>query len=146
MRRYLVSAGVFFTSLILAGSEAAQDSLSDDLQFFSDLTTRPLAQRALRWECSPSVRYVCTAEGCERKPSLVSVRLDLAEKTYARCDNKGCDSYPMTFSTGGIFTTVSLPASGSAFLKIVNDGSQYIEVASVGLAVHQNFGACKPSR
>ena len=73
------------------------------------------------------------------------MRLDLAENTYGRCDSKGCDSYPMTFSAGGIFTTISLPGSGSTFLKVVNDGSQYLEVASLQLAVHQNFGACKPS-
>jgi hypothetical protein len=77
---------------------------------------------------------------------LVSVRLDLAEKTYARCDSKGCDSYSITFSASGIFTTVSVRGSGSTFLKVLNDGSQYVEVASLHLAVHQNFGACKPGQ
>ena len=133
-------------ALIFAGPVASQDSLSEDLKRLRGLMTLPLAQRAPQWECIPSVRYVCTPEGCERTPALVSVRLDLVENTYARCDSKGCDTYPMTFSVGGIFTTVSLPGRGSTFLKVLNDGSQYVEVASLHTAVHQNFGACKPSR
>ena len=131
-------------SLAVIGSATAQDFLFEDLQQLTGLVSRPLAQRALQWECTPSVRFVCTAEGCGRSPAVVSVRLDLGEKTYARCDNKGCHAYPMTFSAGGIFTNVTLPGSGT-FLKVVNDGSEYVEVASLHLAVHQNFGVCKPS-
>lgn len=138
-------------AIVLLGSAtgvpaAGQDSLSKDLQVLSDLMARPLAQRGLRWQCVPSVRYVCTAEGCEHSPAVVSVRLDLSKRTYSRCEKEDCDSYPMTFSSSGIFTTFTLPGSGSTFLKVVNDGSEYLEVASLQLAVHQNFGTCRPSR
>jgi hypothetical protein len=56
-----------------------------------------------------------------------------------------CDTYDMKWSSGGIFTTMTLPASGETFLKALNDGSQYVEVVSLWLAVHQNFGKCTPT-
>ncbi len=140
MRLYIF----LLAALLPAASACGEDSLSDDLQALTDLATRSLSDRALQWECVPSVRYVCTSEGCERNPGVVSVRLNLGENTYARCDSKGCDSYPMTASAGGIFTSVSLPGSGGTFLKVLNDGSEYVEAASLHLAVHQNFGTCKP--
>ena len=140
---------VIAASVIFTGPVASQDSLSDDLKLLTDLMARPLAARALQWECTPSVRYVCTPEGCEQNPYLVSVRLDLAEKTYARCDPpkfNACETYPMIFSADGIFTTFNQPSSGSTFLKVLNDGSQYLEVVSLLISVHQNFGACRSSR
>jgi hypothetical protein len=131
-------------ALLPAASACGEDSLSDDLKALTDLATRSLADRALQWECVPSIRYVCTPEGCEQNPGMVSVRLNLGDNTYARCDSKDCDSYPMTVSSSGMFTIISLPGRGGTFLKVLNDGSQYVEAASLHLAVHQNFGACKP--
>lgn len=133
-------------ALIFIGAAAAQDSHSKDLELLSDLMTRPLAQRSLHWMCIPSLQYVCTSEGCERIAALLHVNLDLEKKTYARCEGKGCDTYPMSFEASGIFTTVNLLGSGGTFLKVVNDGSEYVEVTSLHLAVLQNFGACQPSR
>lgn len=142
MREY--SAIVILSAVAIAASSAAEYPTAEDRQALADLMSRPLAERAIRWECSPSARYVCTPEGCERSPGVVSVRLNFAENTYARCDSKGCDSHSMSFSAVGIFTRISLPDSGSTFFKVLNDGSQYVEVASSQLAINQNFGACKP--
>jgi len=137
---------LLLAALLPAASACGEDSLSDDLKALTDLATRSLEDRALKWECVPSARYVCTSEGCERNPGGVSVRLNFRDNTYDRCDSKGCDSHPMTAAAGGIFTSVSLPGSGGTFLKVLNDGSQYVEAAALHLAVHQNFGACKPMR
>jgi hypothetical protein len=138
----MIRTALALAALLLAAC-AAEDAVSDDARDLAQLTSRPLAQRALRWECTPSVLHVCTSEGCKRTPATVSVRLDLEKNTYARCDEAGCDSYPMTFSKSGIFTIVNLPNNGSTFLKVVNDGSEYLEVQSLILAVFQSFGTCK---
>lgn len=140
MRLYIFLLAALFP----AASAFGEDSVSDDLQALTDLATGSLADRALQWECVPSVRYVCTSEGCERNPGVVSVRLNLGDNTYARCDSNGCDSYPMTVSSSGIFTIISLPGNTGTFLKVFNDGSQYVEAASLHLVMHQNFGSCKP--
>ena len=109
------------------------------------LMSQTLTQRGSQWECTPSVRYICTSEGCQRNPPLVFVRLDLAEKTYSRCDSAGCDTFPMTFSVSGIYTTFNDPSGGSTFLKVLNDGSEYLEVVSAMNAVYQYFGVCRPT-
>lgn len=86
---------------------ASQDSLSKDLKVLTDLTTRPLAQRSARWQCVPTVFHSCTSEGCKSLTPVVSVRLDLAERTYTRCEKTDCVTYPLTFTAGGIFTTAT---------------------------------------
>ena len=131
-------------ALLFLGTAATAQDL-DDFQAMTGLMTRPLAKRALQWECTPAIRFVCTSTGCEKQRGVVSVRLNLAESVYSRCDNKGCDSYPMTFSSEGIFTTVILPGRGGTFFKVVNDGSEYLEIATLHLVSHQYFGTCKPS-
>ena len=46
----------------------------------------------------------------------------------------------MLYSGSGIFTAAR--ANGGTFLKVLNDGSQYVEVVSLHLAIHQSFGKC----
>ena len=52
---------------------------------------------------------------------------------------------PATFFVDGIFTTASIPDRANSFVKIVNDGSEYIEVVSLAFNIFQNFGTCKPA-
>jgi hypothetical protein len=73
----------------------------------------------------------------------VSVQIDFPKKTYARCDTIGCDNYGLASEASGIFTIINIPGGG-AFFKVVNDGSEYVEVASLHLAVQQTFGTCQP--
>jgi hypothetical protein len=62
-------------------------------------------------------------------------------QSYARCDEKGCDSHVMVAQKSGIYTILELPASG-AFMKVENDGGEYVEVASLGNSLITNFGSC----
>ncbi len=143
-------------ALIIAGPVAAQDS-KPNLSQIPDFMSRPLAQRALQWVCTPSVRYVCFAEaGCSQISHTGSVHLDLAKKIYARCGSpelKNCVTFPLRFEAQGAFTYVDEPISGTTFLEVLNDGSQYVEVVAgyhseriSGFSVLQNFGSCKPRR
>ena len=91
-------------AVFISGSVAAQDSRFRG-SWRSDLIAQTLNQRSTRWVCSPSELYVYAPDGCKRSPGLGSVHLDFANKTYARCDSKGCDTHAMTFSAGGIYTT-----------------------------------------
>jgi hypothetical protein len=137
-------AALLVVVLAFAGSAGGQDPTDAEIRAMLDesvdLGLRPLAQRGEKWECVPAHRFVCTREGCERDSGRVSVRLDFGANTYSRCDEKGCDTYPMLYSGSGIFTTAR--AHGGTFLKVLNDGSQYVEVVSLHLAIHQSFGKC----
>ena len=83
--------------------------------------------------------------GCEQAPeNTVWMELDFESGTYSRCDPKGCDIYTVTYSSGGVFTTVRLSQVGT-LLKVVNDGSEFIDVATVGVAVITSFGTCQPN-
>ena len=146
MNRFTIAAFCLMMAASVYSRTIPDEEVQELLESLTTLTSQRLAQRASQWECTPSVRYVCTSEGCQRHPPLVFVRLDLAEKTYSRCDSKGCDTFPMTFSAGGIYTTFNQPSSGSTFLKVLNDGSEYLEVVSSLNTVYQYFGACRPSR
>ena len=59
------------------------------------MTLRPLRSRLDRMSgpAEPIARYVCGADGCDSAPALVTVKLDFAAGTYARCDAIGCDTY-----------------------------------------------------
>ena len=74
----------------------------------------------------------------------VWIEFDLASKIYQRCDEKGCDDYAMTYSRSGIYTVVTV--GGGTFLKVLNDGSDFAEVVSLGTAVWNGFGVCAPQR
>ncbi len=101
----------------------------------------PFAARSTVWTCRPIARYVCAADGCVSAPALVSVWLNFAAGTYARCDAKGCDTYDIErIEAGRVFSHVTV-VPGLLF-KVVNDGSAYTEVATAGLVSHVNHGRC----
>lgn len=106
------------------------------------LVGRGLADRGQGWRCEPGARFVCSREGCQALEYRVWVNLDFPGRRYERCDSKGCDGYEMTYSVGGIFTTVTLTGHPGTFLKSVNDGSEYLEVATLGTAAYASFGRC----
>ena len=94
------------------------------------------------WTCLPDTRYVCGAEGCAAAPALVSVVIDLAANTYARCDAQGCDTYKIEGAVqAGAFSHL-LVMPGLIF-KAANDGSAYTEIATLGLVSHVNHGRCE---
>jgi len=67
--------------------------------------------------------------------------LDFDRKTYSRCDNKGCDQYPMVAVPSGAFLNVVY--NPSAIFKATADGSAYVEVATLGLVTYSQFGTCR---
>jgi len=108
-----------------------------------DLSSKDMAQRAEEWLCQPTTMKTCSQKDCKDAQPSIWTKINFKEKKYSRCDSKGCDSYEMVYSKSGIYTTIEIPGSG-AFLKSLNNGEDYIEVATIGVAAIQYFGACKP--
>lgn len=102
----------------------------------------PMYDRADQWRCSPTTARMCSSEGCRDSAPSIWVDLDFTKRTYARCDKQGCDTRAATVSSGGVVTSVTL--AGGTFLKSLNDGSEFIDVASSSTTAFINTGHCRP--
>jgi hypothetical protein len=72
------------------------------------------------------------------------VNLDFDSLSYERCEQAGCDGYAMEVQRSGAYTVVTLLGRGATFLKVLNDGSESVEVASLGTGVIVYHGRCVP--
>ena len=106
-----------------------------------ELTARALYERAPRWRCAIVQQYHCTEHGCREVPPTVTIVLDFARRRYERCDANGCGRHSLSVRTGGIYTTLS-PGPGT-FLKVVNDGSRFVEVTSAAMETFTGYGRCE---
>ena len=109
-----------------------------------ELASRSLSDRASQWQCRPESRNDCGPDGCTEMEPTVWVNLDFDSLRYARCDQAGCDDYLMEVNPSGIYTTLTLPLNAGTFLKVVNDGSESVEVVSLGTAITVYHGRCTP--
>jgi hypothetical protein len=138
----------FLAALLLLASPAAADGIDPEPEpSYGDvllLYGKGLAGRAPLWRCEPVRKLACGREGCADGRDLARVTLDFARGAYRRCDRKGCETRPMTHRVSGIFTLVE-PGGGGAFLKAVNDGSEYVEAVSEKGGAALSFGACAPA-
>jgi hypothetical protein len=102
---------------------------------------RPLADRASRWRCDIAKRFICTSAGCRQGRSGGTwVLLDFRDGSYQRCDAKGCDRYALLYTAGGIYTTAS--GGLEIFLKVLNDGSEFLESLAAGTSAFLGYGRC----
>lgn len=96
---------------------------------------------AEEWYCSPTVKFYCERKGCKNIQPTVWVTLDFSTQSYGRCDKQGCDQYSMTSSVSGIY--ILAVAQGGTILKMMNDGSEFVEVVSLGTTTYISFGSCE---
>lgn len=99
-----------------------------------------------KWKCTITYQEVCSSEGCKNVKPSVWIELDAPMKAYRRCDKKGCNSNIMECSRSGIYTVCSGDTNHSFFIKILNDGTKFLEVASSMLGAFNGFGSCKPQK
>ena len=138
MKRFVCSVAILFGLVAQAASQPGTDS-----KRLADLFGTKLADRSPKWRCDVTTQYVCSDQGCEQGRPTVWINIDFPANRYQRCDAKGCDAYSMQASAAGIYTTLALPQNG-AFLKVINDGSAFVEVTSLGTGTLSGFGQCLP--
>ena len=146
----VVMIGVLIPSLTLGQAPEQQQpqqrsedaELREGLRLMVELTSRSLSDRASQWQCRPESGNVCGSGGCTETEPTVWVNLDFDGLRYGRCDPKGCSDNLMEVNRSGIYTTVT--STGGTFLKVVNDGSESVEVVSLGTAVWVYHGRCTP--
>lgn len=149
----LTITGTAFSQPDITGPPASRSATdgsaeeSSDLNALIDLlklTGKSLGDHSPKWRCVPSSKFVCSQAACKPVQPTVVVLLDFPMQTYQRCDEKGCDTHHLEKSFSGIFT-VAAPSAG-AFLKALNDGRSYVEVATLGFDVHLSYGACSTAK
>lgn len=137
--------GVLGAFYLHPGNAQQGDGLRENLERLGKLASEGLHHRASKWRCEAAAKFHCSTKGCEEGAITVWVNLDFPARRYERCDAKGCDEYQMTYSTAGIYTTV-WPEGRSTLLKVLNDGNEFMEVASLGRGAFISFGRCTPGR
>ena len=92
--------------------------------------------------CAIDQKFHCDpGEGCRRISSGSSYnRIDLERRTFARCDNKGCEDYPANFTQSGRF--INIDFSPGAMAKLGPD-MQLFEVATLWLGAWISYGTCR---
>ena len=92
--------------------------------------------------CEIASKFSCTSAGCATtKPSVFNI-IDLELGKFSRCDANGCDEYSANVSRSGAYIIVDVPGRGT-MAKLSADGTEYVEVATLGTTVLVSFGACR---
>lgn len=129
-------------------------ALADDAELSADLArigelAEPIARRGDMWGCYSQQSYSCSVSGCSTGNATVVVFLDFRGTRYIRCTRKesgeivDCASEPATVGHGGIYTTVAPAGKLGSSIKVVNDGSEFVDTATLGTGAYINFGTCK---
>ncbi len=90
--------------------------------------------------CEITKKFVCSPAGCKTVEPTIFNLLDFATRQFSRCDDAGCDHYPMTSSVSGIYINIDVP--GGTLAKLSIDRSEYLEVATLATIVFVSFGSC----
>ena len=93
--------------------------------------------------CDIASKYRCEANGgCQKVAAGVWNIVNFPKQTFARCDVKGCDTYPAQFVTSGAFINIALP-QGGMLARMSSDGSMFLETATLMGTALVSFGACR---
>jgi hypothetical protein len=84
----------------------------------------------------------CDPTGCKQIKTTIWNLIDLESGRYSRCDNKGCDHYKISEKKSGIYLNIKLQGKAT-FAKMNSDGSNFIEVATLGVVALVSHGSCK---
>ena len=86
--------------------------------------------RSAELRCEIRAKYACNLSGCRENAVTVWNLIDLDALRFSRCDQKGCDHYTITTGHGML-------------ARLSHDGSQYLEVVTLGTDVLVSYGSCR---
>ena len=94
--------------------------------------------------CTIFKKFHCDAtSGCKRGPNARWNVVDPERQTFSRCEgNFGCEDRQAQMTRSGNFLNIEVPGDGLV-AKLSDDGSQFIEIVTLGSAVHVSFGSCQ---
>ncbi|HYH17901.1 MAG TPA: hypothetical protein VD995_04725 [Azospirillum sp.] len=106
------------------------------------LTPATGSASAAPWLCTATDAQFCRAGRCTPIAATVAVTLDNDSGTYRRCAGSDCaEPERARVSAGSGYTLAELPGRG-AFLRVVADSGEFVEVVTLGATVYVNTGRC----
>ena len=103
-------------------------------------TALPTSAAPMR--CDITKKFACNPGGCRETKGTIWNLVDFKAQRFSRCDKKGCDHYTISRSESGIYVNITVP-DRAMFAKMSRDGSEYVEVVSLGTNVLVSYGSCK---
>ena len=92
--------------------------------------------------CDIQSKVSCSSSGCiDNQPGAWNL-IDIDSGRISRCDKKGCDQYAMTVTRSGAYLNIEVPGRG-ILVKMLTDGSDYLEVVTLGTTALVSHGTCK---
>ena len=92
--------------------------------------------------CDVKQKFLCNQTGCQSTAPTIFSRIDTDQRTYSRCDQKGCDDYQAAISRSGDFMLIALPERG-LLAKVSLSNGGFLEVATLGLDAYVSYGQCR---
>ena len=104
----------------------------------------PAVASAEPLRCDIFKKFRCDAtDGCKRGANTRWNLVDTERQKFSRCENNfGCDDHDAHITRSGVFLKIEVPGKG-LIAKLSDDGSQFVEIITLGTAVHVSFGTCK---
>src|SRR5262245_9478503 len=109
----------------------------------SFLIVMPSVAVAAPLSCVITAKFACMPAGCGPVETGMFSVIDMQTGSFSICDRRGCDEYQATFSSSGQYIVIDLPGRGMV-AKMSANGSEYLEVATLGTNTVISFGSCKP--
>jgi hypothetical protein len=91
--------------------------------------------------CDITTKFACGSAGCQANKLGVFNRIDFDSRKFSRCDARGCDDYDAIIQRSGEFILIDVTGRGM-FAKLSADGSEFVEVTSLGISILASFGTC----
>lgn len=100
--------------------------------------------------CFPTSRFDCGGGNCTPVAPATYYFVDYGTEsgTYFRCDQKGCDSYPVKVNPSGEFTQF-IPSQGQAMLfkvatgDVLGNKGEFVDIATLGTGAIVSAGKCE---
>ncbi len=92
--------------------------------------------------CDIQSKMNCSPSGCSDNALGAWNLIDFDSSRISRCDKNGCDHYTMTVTRSGAYLNIEVPGRG-ILVKMREDGSDYLEVVTLGTIALVSHGTCK---
>jgi len=89
--------------------------------------------------CTVQKSSVCNDGECKSMQTS-NTQITMNKNQLQRCDEKGCDKYPITLTKSGLFTNVQIP--NTSYMLKYDQNLNFIEATSLALTLIVNTGKC----
>lgn len=98
------------------------------------------AQSQTLMTCMTQAMSVCEEGQCRQMQNPNKSWLELEKDRMKKCDNRGCDTYPIDTARSGEFLNITIGNRG--YLLKIDGSGKFVEVSTLGLISIVKNGKC----